>query len=215
MEFINLIFRLSVVLAIFSFIWGLLRFGLTILRGGVPMSYPMNLALKAIQYFLIVAVSIIFCSQDLNNSTYTIIVTGLILAMYFIGKVQRMQFKRMFVQVQGMNMLNNFKPNLKLEFGIVILSLGLFTLMVMNPSYAVNNITTWFYTTIVDIEKTPIFGFIFKVVGFFFMITILMQMMNAVTFILSGKAFDKNSQQNDDQNKPEDPFKFDDYEEVE
>ncbi len=215
MEFINLIFRLSVVLAIFSFIWGLLRFGLTILRGGVPMSYPMNLALKAIQYFLIVAVSIIFCSQDLNNSTYTIIVTGLILAMYFIGKVQRMQFKRMFVQVQGMNMLNNFKPNLKLEFGIVILSLGLFTLMVMNPSYAVNNITTWFYTTIVDIEKTPIFGFIFKVVGFFFMITILMQMMNAVTFILSGKAFDKNAQQNDDQNKPEDPFKFDDYEEVE
>lgn len=214
MEFIDLIFRLSVVLAIFSFIWGLLRFGLTILRGGVPTSYPLNLALKAIQYFLIVAVSIIFCSQDLNSSTYTIILTGLILAMYFIGKVQRMQFKRMFVQVQGMQMMNNFKPNLKLEFGIVILSIALFVFMVMHPEYAVNNITTWFYTTIVDIEKTPIFGFIFKVVGFFFMITILMQMVNAVTFILSGKAFDKNTQKND-QNNPEDPFKFDDYEEVE
>lgn len=214
MEFIDLIFRLSVVLAIFSFIWGLMRFGFTILRGGVPMSYPLNLALKAIQYFLIVAVSIIFCSQDLNSSTYTIIVTGLILAMYFIGKVQRMQFKRMFVQVQGMQMMNNFKPNLKLEFGIVILSMGLFAFMVMHPEYAMNDITTWFYKTIVDIEKAPIFGFIFKIVGFFFMITILMQMVNAVTFILSGKAFDKNAQKND-QNNPEDPFKFDDYEEVE
>lgn len=178
------------------------------------MTYPMNLALKAIQYFLIVAVSIIFSSQDADNTTYTVLLTGLILAMYFIGKVQRMQFKTMFIQVQGLNMKNNFKPNLKLEFGVVGFAMILFGLMVMYPQYAVNNVTNWFYNSILGIEESPIFGFIFRVVGFFFMLSILMQMVNAITFILSGKAFEKNNNHKDSDD-PQDPFKFDDYEEVE
>jgi hypothetical protein len=211
-EFINLTFRLGVVLAIFSFIWGFIKFGITLLRGGMPMSYPFSVALKAIQYFLIVAVSVIFCSEDLNASTYTIVVTGLILAMYFIGKVQNMQFRRMLVQFQGMRVQNTTKPNMPLEFGIVGLAMLLFVYMVMHPEYAVNNVTKWFYDNIIDIETTAIIGFIFKIVGFFFTITILMRMVNALTFILSGRAFEKNRNQGPD--KPEDPFKFDDFEEI-
>jgi hypothetical protein len=49
-EFFNLIFRLGVVLAIFSFIWGFIKIGLTILRGGMPLSAPMNIGIKTLQY---------------------------------------------------------------------------------------------------------------------------------------------------------------------
>lgn len=217
MEFINLIFRLGVVLAIFSFIWGFIRLGITILRGGIPISYPLGLALKAIQYFLIVAVSIIFCSQDLDSSTYTEIITGLILTMYFVGKIQNMQFRRMMVQIQGMRIQNTTKPRLGIEFGIVAFAMLLFVWMVLNPEYAVNNVTQWFYTSIIEIEKTPIIGFIFKIVGFFFTITILLQMFNAITFILSGRAFEQGN--DNGPNHPNtgntDSGKFDDYEEVE
>ena len=162
MKFIDLVFRLSVVLAIFSFIWGLIRFGITILRGGIPVSYPLGLALKAIQFFLIVAVAVLFSSEDMDNSTYTTWITGLILAMYFIGKVQKTQFRNMFIQVQGMNFNNTYKPNMPLEFGIVGFAMILFIGMILHPEYAQNNVTTWFYESIIQIESTPIFGFIFK-----------------------------------------------------
>ena len=107
MEFISLVFRLGVVLAIFSFIWGILRFLLTILRGGVPLSYPFKIGLKTIQYFLIAELTILFCIEQNDGDLQRIILTGLILLMYFIGKVQNMQFKMMMIQII-MNMIFNY-----------------------------------------------------------------------------------------------------------
>ena len=79
------------------------------------------------------------------------------------------------------------------------------------PELASNSASLWFHESIVDIQDTPVFGFIFKVIGFFFMLTILIRLFSSFTFLLSGKAFTKatnpESKENDQQ--------FDDYEEIE
>lgn len=212
MEFISLIFRLGVVLAIFSFIWGLIRFGLTLLRGGMPLSYPVALALKIVQYFLIADITILFCETKSDTLQLDLILSGLILLMYFIGKVQNMKTRFMLVQIQTRGIQQNYKPNMNLEFGVIALSMGVFIFLALQPDYAVNPASEWFYKNISEIEKAPIFGFIFKVVGFFFTITMLFRMIGAFTMLLSGQAFNKPNDQN--KKDDDDPFKFDDYEEV-
>lgn len=219
MEFISLIFRLGVILAIFSFIWGILKFGFALLRGGVPMSYPLGLALKTIQYLLIADVAILFCTDNPNGNLATSITTGLILLMYFVGKVQNVQLRSvMMIQIQGRALSEATKPKMGLEFGIVALAMAVFGFLLWNPEFAENKISNWFYSNIIDIESTPIFGFIFKVVGFFFTITMLLRMVNALSMIFSGKAFGNRSDNNDPYNgnnpNQDQSTHFDDYEEV-
>jgi hypothetical protein len=209
-EFFNLIFRLGVVLAIFSFIWGFIKIGLTILRGGMPLSAPMNIGIKTLQYLLLAEVTILFCTTDNGNYLAEAVTTGLILLMYFIGKMQNQRLKFRMVQFQGQGLNVPNKPNMKAELGVIILAMALFTFLVVNPVFADNQISNWFYTSIKDIETTPIFGFIFGIVGFFFSLSIIFRMVNSISMILSGKAFEK--QASEETNEQSD--KFDDFEEI-
>lgn len=210
-EFINLIFKLSVLLAIFIFIWGLIRFGFMLLRGGMPMSYPLEISLKVIQYLIIVSIAILFCTDNPNGNLTSTITTGLLLFMYFIGKVQRNQFKAMMrIQIQGQLFSNERKPDMRVEFSVVALAMLVFMFFIWKPDLAQNAISNWFYVNITDIADTPIFGFIFKIVGFFMTISILMRMFQAIGFILSGQAFakKKNNATSDDDSH------YDDFEEI-
>lgn len=212
MEFISLVFRLGVVLAIFSFIWGLLRFGLTILRGGHPLSYPVALALKTVQYLIIADITILFCETKSDALQLDLILSGMILLMYFIGKMQNMQTRFMIVQVQNRNLRQQqYKPNMNLEIAVIVMSLALFTFLAFRPEFAVNPVSSWFYKNITGIEKAPFFGFIFKIVGFFFTVSILFRMIAAFTILLSGQGFQK---QNDRKRDNDDENPFDDYEEI-
>lgn len=210
MEFFNLIFRLGVVLAIFSFIWGFIKIGLTILRGGMPLSAPMNIGIKTLQYLLLAEVTILFCTSDNGDYLAEAVTTGLILLMYFIGKMQNQRLKFLMVQFQGHGLNVPNKPNMKAELGVIILAMALFTFLVINPVFAENQVSNWFYTSIKDIESTPIFGFIFGIVGFFFSLSIIFRMVNSISMILSGKAFEK--QASSETNEQSD--KFDDFEEI-
>ena len=193
------------------------------LRGGVPMSYPLGLAFKTLQYLLIADVAILFCTDNPNGNLSTSITTGLILLMYFIGKVQNMQFRAMMsIQVQGRSLTEGPKPKMGIEFGIVALAMAVFGFLLWKPEFAENAISNWFYRNIIDIENTPIFGFIFKIVGFFFTIGMLLRMLNALSVIFSGRAFGQrqqnsnNSDRNDRNNRNDrNDAHFDDYEEVE
>ncbi len=210
MEFFNLIFRLGVVLAIFSFIWGFIKIGLTILRGGMPLSALMNIGIKTLQYLLLAEVTILFCTSDNGDYLAEAVTTGLILLMYFIGKMQNQRLKFRMVQFQGHGLNVPNKPNMKAELGVIILAMALFTFLVINPVFADNQISNWFFTSIKDIETTPVFGFIFGIVGFFFSLSIIFRMVNSISMILSGKAFEK--QPSAETNEQSD--KFDDFEEI-
>ncbi len=208
MEILSFIFRLGVVLAIFSFIWGIINVGVALLRGGIPLSYPAKLSLKAIQYFLIVNLVVLFGFQDKDINVSNAIITGAIISMYFLGKVQRMKLNLAIIQIQGRNFDNQDKPKMSLEFGVIAFAMLFYIFLLFNFDYASNNVANWFYHSIEDIEKTFFFGFIFKIIGFFFTVTIIIRMVNSINLLLTGG--NKQNETPPDQNNN----RFDDYEEV-
>lgn len=210
MELLGIIFRLGVVLAIFAFIWALIRFGFTLLRGGLPLPYPATLSLKAIQYAILADVCLLFCIEKENTDLVHVVLTGAILLMYFVGKIQNQRLKVLFIQVQGFKTTPQQQPNMRLEIGIVALAMLAFVVLYFNQALVKNDISMWFYKTILDIEKAPIFGFIFKIVGFFFTVTIIMRMAQSFTVLLGGGQNNRPNTPNQQRNEND----FDDYEEI-
>jgi len=80
------------------------------------------------------------------------------------------------------------------------------------PEYAENKLSLWFHDSIIDIESTPIFGFIFKVIGFIFIVTLFSKLLTSLNMMFSRK---KNNDINNDIENKEDVDKFDDFEEIE
>ena len=129
----------------------------------------------------------------------------LILFLYFVGKFQKNQNKNIFLSRMGIQS-NAVQFNSRYEMVLIMLSLLVFILFILEPSIAQNNIAIWFKVTIIDIETTAIIGFIFKIIGFFFLLDILAKTMNAFQFIIA-RIVSKAPSKNKD--------KFDDFEEVE
>lgn len=216
-DILNFIFRLGVVLAIFGFLWWLVNLGLNVIRGGRKKMLTEAYIIKLVRYFFLVDVVILFCldqSQgeiDLNNT----IIAGLVLLMYFIGKIQNAQLRQSIFSVQGnmgmQSMMNQMKPvfNVNYEAVVIIISVLFFVGFILYPNYAVNPISSWFYEAIVDIEDTPVFGFIFKVIGFFFMVSIIMKVAQGFTALITGNSVNNSNDDSDDSNDD-----FDDYTEI-
>lgn len=76
--------------------------------------------------------------------------------------------------------------NLRAEIILIVLSLLIFVGFWFKPEWASNPMSLWFHESILDIEDTPIFGFIFKIVGFFFLLGLINKMVSAFTFLLNG-----------------------------
>lgn len=214
MELLNFIFRLGVVFAIFGFIWGLINLGIRLLSVGRQRQTTEIYIVKAVQYLLLVDVTFLICYNNVIDGldhTSQLVFGGIILLMYFIGKLQQRQNKQMMFKMYTNGIMQgDFGFNLKAEITVITLAIALFILFWFNPGYAENAISIWFRDSILNIEDTPIFGFIFKVIGFFFLLNILMKVVNSVLMLVSGRAFEKqnnNNRRNDDNH-------FDDYEEI-
>lgn len=62
------------------------------------------------------------------------------------------------------------------------------------PQFSENVISIWFKERILDIEKAVLIGFIFKVIGFFFLIGMFSKMLNALNYIISRKTVGSGKQ---------------------
>ena len=126
-----------------------------------------------------------------------------IMALYFIGKFQKSQKNVMMLSRMGLG-LSNSKFNSKFEIIVIVLALLAFIGFVFRPDFANNSVAFWFKDSILDIESTAIIGFVFKIIGFFFLIGILLKTVNAFQYI-SGVILSKGRRKDSD---------FDDYEEI-
>ena len=205
MEILELTFQLGVFFAIYGFIWFFIDLGFTLVNAGKSRSMAETYFFKAIQYVFLVNVIFLF-SIDLNSGTvsimnlYPIIV---IMALYFIGKFQKSQKNVMMLSRMGLG-LSNSKFNSKFEIIVIVLALLAFIGFVFRPDFANNSVAFWFKDSILDIESTAIIGFVFKIIGFFFLIGILLKTVNAFQYI-SGVILNKGRRKDSD---------FDDYEEI-
>ena len=189
--------------------------GLKILVAGRTRSLSEVYLIKSVQYLFLVNVTLLFCLDNAQNevSVFNLLPTILVLVMYFIGKLQKNQRKKeLFGSIGGGMVENTF--NLKAEVVLISTSIILFVLLLYFPQYASNSVANWFHESIIDIEKTVI-GFFFKLIGFFFLVSMLIKMLNAIVYIISGKPFiDIQSSFRKGSNK-ENNDRFDDFEEVE
>ena len=216
MKFIDLAFRLGVIFAIFGFIWGFFQLILTMLRGPRPKTIIEEYALNYLKYFFLVDVTFLFCLDKGNGNELLldqIILTGFILILYFVGKLQNKQNQFKILNFTG-NALFKSKSlfNLKAEIGAIIFSLLLFLAFFFYPDYALNPISNWFYESILEIEKTFFFGTIFKIIGFFVLLGILFKLLNGFFFLLSGRPL--MSVQSQFNSNKEEKDAFDDFEEL-
>lgn len=217
MELFQFIFRLGVVFAIFGFIWGLIDLIIMILSSGRQRQVREIYIVKAVKYFFLVDVTFLICMNGEFtgfNSTSQLVFGTIVLLMYFIGKLQNGQNKqKMFQMATNGIMRAQGAFNMRFEIGVIVFALTAFILFWFFPNYSENPLSLWFQDAIINIEDTPIFGFIFKVIGFFFLLNIIFKMVNAFLFLLSGKAFQQKTGNDDnDENNRSD---FDSFEEVE
>jgi hypothetical protein len=164
-----------------------------------------------------VDVTFLFC-LDLEKgmiSNYHVTMAALVLLTYFIGKLQNKQNQQaMFQMMGGMMPGLNTHFNLKAEIGVIVLSIAVFLGFLFYPDLAKNPISIWFHDSILNIEDTPIFGFIFKVIGFFFLVSMLFKMFNGFMYLLSGRPFVKASSSFTSYREKKKEDDFDDFEEI-
>ena len=219
MQILDFIFRLGVLFAIYGFIWSLFEFGLRILSQGRVRSTAEIYLIRGVKYFFLADVTFIFCFENnLLNSigANKVILAGLILLIYFIGKLQKNQTNSAFFKIAGKNFSNGQKQfHYRFEVAIIALALLAFSLFWFYPSIAINPISVLLQDSIVNIENTPIFGFIFKIIGFFFLLSIILKMLNSINFLINGKKNGNQNMSNDSNSQNiESDNHFDDYEEV-
>lgn len=219
-EFMNLLFRIGVTIAIFGFIWGCINFGLSLLRAGRKKTAFEHYAVKIMQYYFLVDVVFLICihQDDSLSVSYKIVNSSLILLIYFVGKLQKHQMKQSLfnIQIQGAPAFKNpfASPfNLPSEIAAIVLGIVAFAFFYFEPKYAYNPIGNWFYDSIKSIETTPIFGFVFKVIGFFVLINICFKLLKGLVFILSGGKLSTRTAP-DSNDSQDDETHFDDFEEV-
>ena len=212
MEQINFIFRLGVVFAIYGFLWGILQLGYNIVRSGAKKSIFEEYSLKILKYFFLVDVVFIFGFDSQININQQII-TALILLTYFISKLQNQQNRlAMFQMVTNGLPKKEEKFDIKAEIIVIVFAISFFIGFMLFPQYAQNPLSNWFHDSIIDIEDTPVFGFIFKVIGFIFIFNMFSKMLIGFSQLLSGTPFNKKTSIN---KETKENNKFDDFEEIE
>jgi hypothetical protein len=216
MELINLIFRLGVLFSIYGFLWFFIDLILKMLVGGRTRTIVEVYLIKSIKYLFLVNVTFLFC-LDINQQDVTLknlLPSAIILLMYFIGKFQQKQKQLRLMGSFGNESLNE-GFNIRAEIVLITASILLFISFLYFPQYASNGVANWFRESIIDLETTVLIGFIFKIIGFFFLIGMIIKMVNALIYILSGQPFidiQTSIKSGKEKRKSDD---FDDFEEVE
>ena len=219
MQIIELIFKIGVLLAIYGFIWFFINLLISLLSGGRKKSIGEVYFSKGVKSVFLVNVLFLYGMDYSQNGIdwFNMIISGLILLLYFIGQMQKDQKQAaMMDRFSGMlSVVSKTRFNRKAEIIVVSVAFVVYASLFFFPEFAKNPIALWFYEQVTGLEKTPIIGFVFKLIGFFFLLGILLKITNGIMFLISGKPFmnvsgsfkaGNSRKDNDDE--------FDNYEEV-
>ena len=219
MQIIELIFKIGVLLAIYGFIWFFINLLISLLSGGRKKSIGEVYFSKGVKSVFLVNVLFLYGLDSGQNGIdwFNMIVSGLILLLYFIGQMQKdQQQAAMMDRFSGMlSVISKTRFNRKAEIIVVTIAFLVYTFFFFFPEFAKNPIAQWFYQQVTGLEKTPIIGFIFKLIGFFFLLGILLKITNGIMFLISGKPFmNVSGSFKTGNSRKENDDDFDDFEEL-
>lgn len=211
MILLTLVFKLGVRFAIFNFIWFFLELVHKMLTGMRPPFLAEHYILKALKYIFLVSITFSYCLEFAPNEPVYVLnwqkllPGGLILMLYLLGKFQKQQEQIQFLA--GFQLPMQQKPYSKnLEIALLVLSALTFTGLYLNPSLTEIGILNWFESNMSSLEKAFLLGFIFQVLGFFFVLSILFRLLRIFRPKPPKSDIDADQHQDYDQ--------FTDYEEV-
>lgn len=200
MEVLNFIFGLGIAFSIFGFIWGLIMLFVNFIRGSYQQGKEVQgYVLRIIKYFLLVSVSAnyIIKYQDGNVSDTTVGLTNMILgvivmALYLMGKLRN---RAMLSQLSKNPVFARFSTAVdpKVERYLLSGSLVYFIFCLQYPAMVDNSVVNWFTESIVSIYNTPVIGWVFAVIAFFFLINIVMRGANVIGSLLTGQPLNRPS----------------------
>ena len=179
MDILEFIFVLGINFSIFGFIWGILMILFRMIQGNGQKKESIDYLLRIIKYFLLVSVTANYITKSEENSGgevggYVHIIVGVIvLGLYLLGKLQnRTMMGQLANNPLFSRMISKIDP--KVEKFLLLGSLGYFIIVLLNPWMVDTSIVNWFTESIFNIYDTPLIGWIFSVIAFFFLINIIL-----------------------------------------
>lgn len=194
MEILKFIFVLGINFSIFGFIWGLMMLVIRMFRApGQPANQGLDYTLRIVKYFLLVSVTANYIAKfqgsdlDTNVGMTNLIVGTIVMTLYLLGKLQN----RAVLSQLGQHPLfarfaNSVDP--KVERFLLLGSIAYFVACLMYPQMVDNRLVNWFTESIQNIYDTPIIGWIFSIIAFFFLISILLRAANVIGRLLNGQS---------------------------
>ncbi len=191
MEVFRFIFGLGVTFSIFGFIWGIIMLLINMVRGR-NRTQVQDYGFRIIKYFFLISVTAnyIVTSQEgggdssmgLTNTVLGVIVLGL----YLMGKLQN---RTMINQLSNNPMFARFTNSIdpKVERFLLIGSVIYFVFCMQFPAMVDNAPVNWFTESIINIYDTPIIGWVFSIIGFFFLVTIILRGANVIGSLVTGQ----------------------------
>jgi len=216
MDYFRYIFYLGILYVVFSIIWFFIaRIPKWLLSANREEKAWEGYLFKIAQFYfvssltLLKAIEMVNTKVELADSAVSFyLLGGLILYLYLYGKYERTkQFA--FVRA-GFSMMRGGKmPNLstgeqnKYVPHLIGLTIAFYLISIMYPELIFNNINLWFLGSINDFYETIIIGFILSVIGFFFMISMVIkgvsatgELMNQLIALITGKPYQKPQPKN-------------------
>jgi hypothetical protein len=120
-------------------------------------------------------------------SVVNIVVGSIVMGLYLMGKLQN---RAMMSQLANNPMFARFvsKIDPKVERFLLIGTLVYFVVCLWNPPMVNNGVTNWFTNAITGIYETPVIGWIFSIIAFFFLVNIIMRGANVLGNLLNGRS---------------------------
>jgi hypothetical protein len=184
MILLTLLFKLGVRFAIFNFIWFFLELVHKMLTGMRPPFLAEQYLLKGLKYILLVNITFVYCLEFApKEPSYVLnwqklVPGGLILMLYLLGKFQKQQEQLQFLGAFQMPVQQ--RPYSKnLEILLLVLAALTFTGFYFYPHLSENMVSRWFESNIQSLEKAFFLGFVFQVLGFFFVLSVFFRLLKA------------------------------------
>lgn len=148
---------------------------------------------RILKYFMLVSVTAnyitLYETGAIGNSVDTmhLVVGSIVLGLYLLGKLQNRTAMNQFVQNP---MFSRFLPVIdpRMELYLLIGSVIYFVFCLLYPTMVDNGLFNWFTGSITSIYETPVIGWIFSIIAFFFLITTLMRAANVLGRLMNGQS---------------------------
>jgi hypothetical protein len=173
---------------------------------GTQKSNQSEYIAQIIKNLFLVAVTANFVSitgeHYISSPIFRIIISSFILGLYLLEKMQNRNKYAQFSNLGNgilKGLSKSFEP--KQERFLLIGSIALFVLCLFFPVVVNNSVVNWFNSAIENLNDTFLIGFIFKIIAFFSVVTLVMRGSNIIGKLVTGHSI-KSSFEKPENKKP-------------